>query len=370
VTATATRQLSTLARWQQPLLRCRWAAILAIAAADAWATRNDSPADLAQFAQLGNEVVTGHPAAVYATAWNQAGPLQLLGSRVLMIGGGQGRPALAAIVVVNLAIVLLLRAAFRARPGPPRPAVELLAGALTVLWLAPGGLWDAHPVEIVIPMLWLVAGAWLQRGRLVAAGVLLGLAAAIAPWAILAVPMTLLTGNPKRAARPALVAVAVAVLAYLPFALSGHFQLFDHIWPVGSHSLVHLLLPHLIRFSWFLRLLQAGLAAGACGAIAYRRRGLADVAWVAPLSAVVVRIATDPVARDYYWLPAGVLVIGGLATAAAGSRTRAQLAGIAVLAYLTYGALVSTSIALVACVGCLIGVALILTGKHAAGERE
>jgi hypothetical protein len=176
--------------------------------------------------------------------------------------------------------------------------------------------------------------------------------------------MTILAGDRWRIARSSACALLVAGLAYGPFVLSGHFELLRHVWLIHPGSLVHLVLPGRTRFGWSLRLVQGALSALACGVVAYRGRGNPEAQWLAPLAGVAVRILADPGALDYYWLPAGALVVGGIATIGR-RRTKVQLAGVALLGYVTYAATTLVSAPLLTGAGCFVGVALALYSRPA-----
>lgn len=312
------------------LLRWRWPIIFALTAIAAFLARYDDPPDLLQFAQRGGVLLGGHFSSVYAGSWNQAGPLQLVIARGLMIGSSTDRPVFAVELAVALGLMALVFVVSR-RSGASAVGQFLIA-LVAVIWLGPAGLWSGHPIEVLIPGLWLAGAVAVAQGRWLACGLLLGVAVMIAPWAILAVPVAFV--GPVGALRAITVAVATTLAGYLPFALSGRFDMFSNVWVVSSHSLVHYLDPGLVHFSWELRLVQAAAAAGGCFVIARWRRGAVDAYWAAPLAAVLLRILLDPVLLSYYWLPAGALVVGGAAIGGAVSRRTALV--LAVLAWLTY----------------------------------
>jgi hypothetical protein len=257
-------------------------------------------------------------------------------------------------LLVDLALIALLRTVCGRAHVPVLGQVVVAAFAIT--WLGPSGLWSGHPVEVAIPILWLVAASQAARGGWARCGVLLGAAVLIAPWAILAAPIAFI--GRTRAISAITVAVGVTVLGYLPFALSGHFELFGNTWLVNSRTLVHLVAPDVTHFGWGLRVLQAAIVAGGCWAVVRWRRDQRDARWAALLIAVLLRILLDPVILGYYWLPAAVLVIAGATTVA--GRTRRQLAALMLLAYLTYlgAAGVAPILVALAAVGATVGVVI------------
>ena len=285
------------------------------------------PMDLNAFAGGGRAIVTGHLAQVYAHPGTQAGPIQLVLSWLLMLGSSGSGPAWVVAVVFNASAMLVAIGVCRRyasgaerRAGATSGAAsstshrEVLVGALVLFWLVPGPLWDGHPVEVLVPTLWLVGVVGASSGRGVRAGLALGLAVAIAPWGVLGFPAVLACRRLRSAFTAGAVGVAVAALLYLPFELSGHFALFDYRWPIGAYSLVHLVAPHLHQMTWELRLVQAAAVTvgTGCAALLLRRRQASPT--VAVLVAAVLRVGTDPVQLNYYWTSAGVTAIAIVAT--------------------------------------------------------
>ena len=346
------RPLAQLVRWRWWL----WAALAVVAAVLA---RGDDPPDLLSFGERGAAIVNGHLSQVYAGSWNQAGPAQLIGARLLLVGSSTDRPLFGVELAVDFALLALLRLV--CRRSAASAGVEFVLAGAAVVWLGPAGLWSGHPVEVAIPVLWLVAARYAIRDRWPVVGVALGFAALIAPWAILAAPIAFL--GRAGAIRAISLAIVVASIGYLPFAMSGQFGLFSHTWLIDSRTLVHLLAPGLTEFSWSLRLLQAGFAAGGCFAAVRWLRAGDDAQWAAPLVAVLLRILLDPVVLSYYWLPAGLLVITGGALRGTGTwlpRHRRQTVALIALGYLTY--LGAADVApVLTCAGALIATAVAVT---------
>ena len=96
-----------------------------------------------------------------------------------------------------------------------------------------------------------------------------------------------------------------------PFALAGHFRMFEHEWRVATGTLLGLVVEPGTHFGWPLRLLQAALALGCGAAIAYALRRSVHAVWLAPLGVVIVRILLDPLSFGWYWLEAEALVLAG-----------------------------------------------------------
>jgi hypothetical protein len=348
-----------VSRWVSVPVRLRWSLWAVLAFVAAVLARADDPPDLLSFGERGAAILNGHLSQVYLGSWNQAGPAQLIGARLLLLGSSTDRPLFGVELAVDFALLALLRLV--CRRSRASAGVEFVLAGVAVVWLGPAGLWSGHPVEVAIPVLWLVAARYAIRGRWLIVGLLLGLAALVAPWAMVAAPIAFVgrTG----AIRAISLAIVVALSGYLPFLISGQFGMFSHTWPINSHTLVHLLAPGLTEFNWSLRLLQAGVAAGGCFAAVRWLRGRVDAQWAAPLVAVLLRILLDPVLLSYYWLPAGLLVIAGGALRCTVTRPlprRRVTVALIALGYLTY--LGAAGVApVLTCLACLVATAVAVT---------
>jgi hypothetical protein len=257
---------------------------------------HDLPLDLLPFAALGQLVLAGRFGEAYAGTFTQAGPLQLVLSRVLLIGGHGGTPATLPSIVVDVALVLGAMAAARGRSRR-----EIAVGVLTLLWLLGPVPWNGHPVEVAVPVLWAYGMVLSASNRWPAAAVALGVSVLIAPLAVLGFPCLLAAGKPVRTA---LLGLGVALAGYLPFVLSGPFGMFGHVWPVRNGTLPHLL--GLSEMSWTARLGQAAVVAGGCALVAVLLRGKLVAVAAAPLAACLLRVVTDPLVFKYYWVPVAV----------------------------------------------------------------
>ncbi|BEL06508.1 hypothetical protein Q0Z83_046990 [Actinoplanes sichuanensis] len=258
-----------------------------------------SSADLVDFAALGGRVLAGRFDEVYAGTFTQAGPLQLVLSRVLMAGAADGMPHPLVMVVVDVALMLGAMAACRGRP-----VREVVVALLALLWLIGPMPWTGHPAESIMAVLWAYAIVVDRRGRWPAAALLLGVSVWIAPVAVLGLPCLLAAGRIGRATRTGLVAAGIAVVGYLPFVLSGRFEMFGHVWPVDPGTLPYLL--GLREVTWATRLGQAVLVAGGCAVVAGLLRGRLIAVAAAPAAVGLLRVVTDPLAFGYYWLPVAV----------------------------------------------------------------
>lgn len=299
------------------LLRLRYPVAAGAAFASAW-TFAGIPADITQFAHWASRALHGDFGAVYSDAQNQAGPLQLLGSWLLLSGSSTGRPLTAVVAVVNAALVIAAMRMSRGGSARMDDAAlrrrELLVGAMATLWMTLGGMWSGHPVEVLIPLLWFGGMRLLAASRAAWSAVLFGLAMAIAPWAVLVLPATLAVARFRRAVVVSGAAVGVGAAWYLPFVVAGHFRMFAHVWPVASGTLVARFAPHVAHFDWRLRLLQAAIVAGGTAVVALRlRRAPRPAMALAPMTTALLRLLTDPLRFDYYWVPLGVLAVIALA---------------------------------------------------------
>jgi len=256
--------------------------------------------DLVDFASAGDLLLHGRFGEVYAQPWNQAGPLQLLISRLLMIGATPDG-------TVWPPIVALCSAAFVAGAmwlGRGDWRREAVAGLLALLWVAVPMPWNGHPAEVLVPVLWAYAMVCQRRGRDLAAAGLLALGVAIAPWAIIAIPALLAAARPLRALRVGALTVVVSVACYLPCALTGNFTMFRYRWVVAPGTAASLL--GLSSAGWWLRPVQGIVMVAGVALVAWRMRGSRTAIAAVPLAATLLRVATDPVAHPYYWYPAAV----------------------------------------------------------------
>ncbi len=352
----------TRASLERVLLYCRWPLAAAGLAISSLLARGDDPPDLASFGARGELILRGHLSQVYAGSWNQAGPLQLIAARLLMLGSSTDRPLFGIELAVDVALLVLVRVVAR-RCGVSLPG-QLALGGVALIWLGPNGLWSGHPVEVAVVPLWMLAARYAVRdaGRDAArCGVLLGLSALVAPWAVLGFALPFVGPSRARSVRSIALAATVTLAGYLPFALSGHFAIFDYEWLINRHTLLHLLAPGLVQFSWGLRVIQGlGALGGSLLVIRYLRPGR---------DAAVDRAAgggarPDPARSG----AAGLLLVTGraalvIAAGATGWATsRAKVITLALLAYLTYFGAVGLAPA-VFCVLALAVTALACLGR-------
>jgi len=321
------------------LARWRWQLWFSVVILEACASTSTLASDMWMFAARGGDILHGNLGAVYSDSGNQGGPLQLLVSWAMLRGSAGGYPSVVVVATVNICLLTVALLACRSRcvaPSGRSPRREAVVGALVAMWLLPtSGFWSGHPAEILIPILWVAAAMSVRHRHWLAAGVLAGAATAVAPWGILALPIVLLSPTRRGAIAAGLTGIVVSAGAYLPFVLTHHFLLLHHSWPVNHASLVHLLAPDVQNFGWDLRVLQAVIVMGACAFVARRCR-TTDALWLAPLTAALLRVLTDPVQGSYYWLPLAAAVIGGVALGAPQLKEPTSWVAVALLAYVPF----------------------------------
>jgi hypothetical protein len=280
-----------------------WSIPAALAALTAPFARGDD-GDGRAFEAAGRTLISGHWSHAFANRQIQVGPLQLL------LYGSVGRSTLALSIVLAVTAALLVVAAARAT-GVNRPALLAATGIAAVATGMTRGVYEAgHPADALLPLLWILAAADVRRGRVVRAGVLVGLGAGFETWGILGVAVLV------TAPRAAALAIAVASALFVPFMLAGHFASGDFQWTIDARSLLgHVVTPG-TAFGWPLRLLQGGAALAAGGALAWRLRRNVHAVWVVPLVVVVVRLLLDPLDSDYYFLGVATPALVGLALVA------------------------------------------------------
>jgi hypothetical protein len=339
-------------------LRAAWVALAAVAAAAGWAWSRTQVAivDEPLFRDAGDALLHGRLAEVYAYPIVQAGPFELLWVRLVTaldaVSAGLHLTALgvAGVPAVTLGAGYAVRRLRAALDLPRAAAVELGVAALTLVWgVGAAFAFCGHPAQVVVPVAWVAAGVLAHRGRPVAAGAVVGLAAGWETWAVLGAAVLLVAPagreRPEGGAAPGTAWIGVAkagaaltaVLAalYLPFAATGSFRMLDNRWTVSPQSLVADAVPALVAegFPWWARAVQAACAVAASAAVALALRagsgaGAAgvDAVWLVPLVAAAVRLVLDPVLYPYYWTAPLVLALAGVAV----SRPRTA-AGVAVV---------------------------------------
>jgi len=330
-----------MARWIEWVVLRRWWIIALTATAQGLLAYQSSWLDVDRFADFGRSLLVGDWGMVYRDDWNQSGPVQLIVSYVITTASRTGVGSAITHAVIALAVVLCVRSgcrAVRAAAGLPASAsIECVVGGLTAFVLIPyGRLWETHPAQLAIPVLWVAAGLVARAGRPVSAGVLLGFAVGWEPWAVLGFPVVLMLGGLAAAVRASVLASLVGAAWYLPFVLSGHFALFDHRWRISPNSVLMQTFGMSGEQSWMIRLVQAVGCLAVCSGIVLRLRPRASAVWLAPLGAMLTRLVFDAYVLDYHWFSVSVLPLVGLCLFAGHAREWLQGCCVLALAYLPY----------------------------------
>src|SRR5207302_4710715 len=114
--------------------------------------------------------------------------------------------------------------------GPVRVAV---GAAALGLGLVRGTFLDGHPAELVVPLVWVLAGRRAQRGQAIRAGLLVGLSAGLEVWGLLGLPVLLLA-RPRRALGGSVAAAAAAATLFAPFLIFGRFEMLSYRWQISD----------------------------------------------------------------------------------------------------------------------------------------
>jgi len=237
----------------------------------------------------------------------QVGPVQLLAFRIGDLAG-----------VLALVVQLTAAALFWVTSG------RLLAGrdpwirfavcmAAVALGLTYGAYQDGHPAQMIVPLLWVLAGCDAREGRTVRAGALVGLSAGLEVWGVLGAVVFVLGPRSRAAFRGLLTEIGVAAALFLPFVAAGEFRMLDFHWSVNGDTLLGLIVAPGTHFTWPMRLVQGLAALGAGTLVAWKLRRTTHAVWLAPLTVVAARMALDPVRYPWYWLAVQTLVLLGAA---------------------------------------------------------
>jgi len=289
-------------------------AALAVRSAHEWTGR-----DFHIYGSAGETLLSGAALHAYHSPAIQAGPLELaLEGALWRLSAWPTALALAADLLVAIVFVLAVRAFAGRRPLALAVACcgAVAAGVVTHPYTA------GHLAEPLAAVLWIAAARDAQRGRVLRAGVLVGLSAALEPWGLLGVSVLALAPSLRDAARGAALAGAVFAVQLAPFVATGDFAMTRYHWYVTGGPL-HLIIPgH--AFGWPLRLVQALVTLGVVIPLARRMRGLEAAIFVVPAATAIVRLAIDPMGVFYYWdTPLVVELVGAAAAIASLDRIHA-----------------------------------------------
>jgi hypothetical protein len=303
-----------------------------------WVHRPVVVTDYLVFAEAGTRLLTGDWHRVYDSSAVQAGPVQLIWcaalhgldgmlsgsalswvqSSAVAVEGGNAGPGITIFALLGAPVLAVLTArrcrAWRRYVGlPDSVLMEGAIGGLALLWGAfDQVLFTGHPSQAIVPVLWLLVGLTARADRPWTAGLILGFSATWEIWGLLGASLLLLVPRGRSLVRGVAGTALVGAVAFLPFIVTGPFRMFEYAWPVGGGTVAGLLL-HPESFDWWLRLLQAGFSIGASLLVLVLIRSSPHAVWLVPAAATAVRLLTDPVGFDYYWVPLLVLGIVGLA---------------------------------------------------------
>ncbi|HVM57953.1 MAG TPA: hypothetical protein VMT74_10835 [Gaiellaceae bacterium] len=288
-----------------------WIAPVAAAAAVAPLARGNG-GDASIFVPAGRTLLSSHWSLAFAQPHVQVGSFQLA------LFGSVGRSSVALAVLLGAAAALLVVAAARAA-GVERPRWLAAAGLVAVVTGFTRAGWDTgHPADSLLPLLWVLAAADARRGRVLRAGLVVGLSSGFETWGILGVAVLALAPRARDAARGAAVSAGVAAALYLPFVAAGHFEMGRYRWLVSSHSLLALFVATGTEFGWPLRIAQGAIALAAGLAVGRAVRGSRHAVWLVPGAIVAARLLLDPHLNDYYFTAIEAPALVALALVGAG----------------------------------------------------
>jgi hypothetical protein len=290
------------------LMNVRGAVFFLFAAAVALFVHPGDTGDLAFFVHTSQKAAWDW----FADPSVQVGPVQLLAFRVGDVAG------VLALVVQLTAAALFWVASGRLLAGRDPWIRFAVCMAAVALGLTYGAYQDGHPAQMIVPLLWVLAGCDARGGRTVRAGVLVGLSAGLEVWGVLGAVVFVLAPRTRAAVRGVLTELGVAAALFLPFVAAGEFRMLDFHWSVNGDTLLSLVVAPGTHFTWPMRLAQGLAALGAGAAVAWKLRRTTHAVWLAPLTVVAVRMALDPVRYPWYWLAVQTLVLLGAADLLAG----------------------------------------------------
>ncbi len=265
--------------------------------------RHGDAGDVIFFAHTGEALWEPAWVDLFADPVLQSGPLQLAALGTLSkladgIGVSLGFVLAYAVELGSMAAILLVLRRITAK----RLLLLAASVAALVLGLAQSAYLDGHPAQLLVPLLWVVAGLALRRGEGGWAGVLVGLSAGLELWGLLGICIFAAAPSRRAAVQGLVGAGVVAGVLFAPFVLFGDFAMFEFEWTVAAGTLVSLFVEPGSSYEWAVRLVQAAAAVGAGAGVAWVLRGRSSVIWAAPLAAVLVRLLFDPVFYAAYLL--------------------------------------------------------------------
>jgi hypothetical protein len=271
------------------------------------------------FVAAGRTLLSSHWREAFADSSVQAGPLQLA------LFGSVGRSLAILSAVVGVCVVVLVVAAARSAGVTSSRLLGSTGLAAVATGLTVNAFEAGHPADAMLPLVWVLAAADARRGRVVRAGVLVGLGAGLETWSVLGLAMLVLAPRGRDAVRGAVVGASVAAALFLPFVAGGHFEMLSYTWNVSRGSLLSFVVAPGTQVGWTLRIAQGAAALGAGLGVARLARRSAHAVWLVPLAVVLARLALDPLDNGYYFVGVVGPALVGLAafvSAAPSARLR------------------------------------------------
>jgi hypothetical protein len=313
--AVAAQRLPRLFRFRVPLVVAMYL-LIAFVGQDL----NGPGGDAFIFAGAGRTLVSSHWADTFTGSTLQSGPIFVLLEGIgYRLGSALGLPywtggGLVTALACALLMVVACRAVFAVYLLDGRTTAAREFGASIVFALT-GGLWVvamyAHPDDLLVTLLLLIAAARAATGRHGQAGVIFGLAVGVKLWALVAVAVLLVRASRRASAHAGLMAAATVAVCYGPFIVLGRFEMFHGSWQIEHDAPLNLLFRDGTGFTWQLRLLQAALATTVGLVVLFRTRGRDCAVWLVPAAAIAARLLVDPRNIAYYYPPVLVCLLLG-----------------------------------------------------------
>ncbi|HKG09856.1 MAG TPA: hypothetical protein VKB07_04735 [Gaiellaceae bacterium] len=303
-----TQILSSLA------VRVWWVPVFAVAVATASLTVGADTGDLSFFVHAADDLFSAGWAHVYAKPDLQIGPVQLL--LLALADALAGALSLSTFTLLAFAVPLGVTALFlvvvRRLLGGRRPLVLMAAGLVFAgLGLPAAAYVDGHMAQVVVPLLWLLAGLKAREGHVASAGALVGISAGFELWGMLGVVVLLLAPRLRDAVAGVAVQLVVAASLFAPFAIAGELRMFHYHWVVNGDTLLSLFVEPGTGFTWWMRLAQAATALAVAAGLVWPLRRTLHAVWLGPLLVIAVRLALDPVRYPWYWLALETIAVVG-----------------------------------------------------------
>jgi hypothetical protein len=303
-----------------------WLLPVLAASAIALAVTPGDTGDLAYFVHASERLFSVGWTDAYADPDLQIGPFQLALFGLSDLGADAlGVPTTRAIaLVVGAGVAALFWVVARRLVAPRNEAIVLLAAGLApvALGLTFDAFRDGHPAQVVVPLLWVLAGLQARAGHPWRAGVLVGLSAGFEVWGLLGVVVFAAAPRASEALRALVATGFVAGALFAPFVLAGEFAMLDYSWRVNGDTLLSVFVEPGTAFTWPVRALQGAAALAAGAGVVWLLRRSAAALWAGPLAVVAVRLALDPVRYPWYWLALETLVLLGAAQLATSGTLR------------------------------------------------